>query len=117
MGGLLPLREGHGLGGTPAVLPRRSLLTGGLAAVISGALPLCRAQGARTDEADTSASAREDAVRTLPLSDLTGETRRKLMAVVERPSIYRRLPHKSMACDPALYTFLIRNPEVVVNIW
>jgi hypothetical protein len=51
------------------------------------------------------------------LSELTGETRRKLMAVIERPSIYRRLPQKSIDCDPALFMFLIRNPEVVVNIW
>src|SRR5688572_15722650 len=117
MGGLLPLRDGHSLGPVPAVLPRRSLLMGGLAAVIGGALPQAPAQGARPEEADTSAGAREDAIRTLPISELTGETRRKLMAVVERPSIYRRLPHKSIACDPALYMFLVRNPEVVVNIW
>jgi hypothetical protein len=121
MGAVLPLREGHGdspsCGRSPARWPRRSLLLGGLAAVLGGVLPAGFARGASPDEADTSAAARDDAIRALPLSDLTSETRRKLMAVVERPSIYRRLPHKSVACDPALYTFLIRNPEVVVSIW
>jgi hypothetical protein len=121
MGALLPLREGHGdfpLGRQSlTAFPRRSLLMGGLAAVLGGMLPANCSRGASPDEADTSSTARDDAIRTLPLTELTGETRRKLMAVVERPSIYRRLPHKSIACDPALYMFLIRNPEVVVNIW
>lgn len=121
MGALLPLRDGLGdwsrEGRSPGRLPRRSLLLGGLAAVLGGGLLPAGARGARSDEADTSAAAREDAIRTLPLRELTSETRRKLMAVVESPSIYRRLPHKSIACDPALYMFLVRNPEVVVNIW
>jgi len=39
------------------------------------------------------------------------------MAVCESPSIYRRLPPKTVDCDPDLYRFLVRNPEVVVNIW
>jgi hypothetical protein len=39
------------------------------------------------------------------------------MMVCERPTIYRRLPQKAMVCDAALHMFLIRNPEVVVNIW
>jgi hypothetical protein len=39
------------------------------------------------------------------------------MAVCERPTIFRRLPPETVACDPALHLFLVRNPEVVVNIW
>jgi hypothetical protein len=34
-----------------------------------------------------------------------------------QPSIYRRMPAKTIQCDPELYQFLVRNPEVVVNIW
>src|SRR4029079_4374284 len=40
-----------------------------------------------------------------------------LMMVCERPTLFRRMPQKSMACDPAMHLFLMRNPEVVVNIW
>jgi len=69
------------------------------------------------EEADTSPQARDEAIRSLPLTQITAEARRKLMAVCERPSIYRRLPEQSFACDPALHLFLVRNPEVTVNIW
>jgi hypothetical protein len=99
------------------LLTRRSLLAGGLVAVASQ-LPSARsARAAAHDEADTSPQSRDEAILSLPLAELTAETRRKLMMVCERPTIYRRLPQKSIACDPSMHTFLIRNPEVVVNIW
>jgi len=101
----------------PGKLSRRSLLAGGLSALCCGWLAPRTAVSASTDEADTSPQARDEAIQSLPLAELTAETRRKLMAVCERPTLYRRLPQKSIACDPALHTFLIRNPEVVVNIW
>ena len=72
---------------------------------------------ATPEVADTSTRAREDALRVLPLSELTAESRRKILAVCESPSIYRRLPQKTIDCDPHMYRFLIRNPEVVVGIW
>jgi len=95
---------------------RRGFLASGLAAVTAGLLPTSAALAA-ADEADTSPQARDDAIASLPLSELTAETRRKLMMVCERPTLFRRMPQKSMACDPAMHVFLIRNPEVVVNIW
>lgn len=79
--------------------------------------PHTAAAEARADEADTSDRARDQALSVLPLDQLTAESRRKIMAVCESPSIYRRLPQKTIDCDPELYRFLIRNPEVVVNIW
>lgn len=72
---------------------------------------------ATPDVADTSPKSRDEALRVLPLNQLTAESRRKIMAVCESPSIYRRLPQKTVDCDPELYRFLIRNPEVVVGIW
>jgi hypothetical protein len=98
-------------------LSRRSLLTSGVAAMAAGLLGQRMLRAAALDEPDTSPQARDEAIQSLPLADLTGETRRKLMAVCERPTLYRRMPQKSMICDPHLYLFLIRNPEVVVNIW
>src|SRR5436190_4662381 len=120
MGGAWTLRVGpkrtSSAESMAARLSRRSLLAGGLAA-IAGGLVSSRATAAPPDEADISPQARDEAIQSLPLSELTAETRRKLMAVCERPTIYRRLPQQSIACDPALHMFLIRNPEVVVNIW
>lgn len=99
-----------------ARLPRRLWLARGLAA-LGGWCVASRLSAGPVGEADTSLQARDEAIQTLPLRELTAEARRKLMAVCERPSIYRRLPSMSFACDPLLHLFLIRNPEVVVNLW
>jgi hypothetical protein len=92
-------------------------MVGGLVAIASEHFAARRSHAAASEEADTSPQARDEAIQSLPLAELTAETRRKLMMVCERPTIYRRLPQKSIACDPLLHMFLIRNPEVVVNIW
>jgi hypothetical protein len=99
-----------------ARLCRRTWLAACAAAAASSLAPRPLLAAAR-DEADTSPRARDEAIAALPLSHLTAESRRKLMAVCENPSIYRRLPEKTVDCDPDLHRFLIRNPEVVVNIW
>lgn len=58
-----------------------------------------------------------EAIESIPFEKLTKETRTKLNDVVSKPSIYRRLPTQAIECNPDLYLFLIRYPEVVVNIW
>jgi hypothetical protein len=97
-------------------LSRRTILAGGFGALAAAAL-MPTAKASSVNEADSSDQAREEAIHSLPVNELTAETRRKLMAVCERPTLYRRLPQQSFACDPTLHIFLIRNPEVVVNIW
>ena len=94
---------------------RRELLAAALASL--AAAPLAGALGAEVTEADTSPRAREDAISRLPLDKLNEETQRKLLSVVERSSLFRRMPTKTIDCDTDLYLFLLRNPEVVVNIW
>ena len=95
---------------------RRSLLVGCLAAATGWIMPRATPAAAGAD-ADTAPQTRDAAISSLPLSELTAESRRKVMAVCERPSIFRRMPTESVVCDPALFLFLVRNPEVVVNIW
>lgn len=102
-------------------LDRRSFfstsLVSALAATI-GQTALGRyALGAAADEADSSRQSREDALAVLPLDKLNEATQRKIVDVVDRPSVYRRMPVKQIDCDPDLFLFLIRHPEVVVNIW
>jgi len=94
---------------------RRELLMAAVSSLI--AWPMLNAGAAESSEADVSPRAREDAIRRLPMRELNEETQRKLLSVVERPSIFRRMPTKSIDCDTDLYLFLIRNPEVIVNIW
>lgn len=66
---------------------------------------------------DSSHASQQEALRAMPVNKLNEEAQRKVMSVLERPSIYRRLPTKSVDCDPEMFVFLVRNPEVVVNIW
>jgi len=60
---------------------------------------------------------RDEAVRSIPWDGLSEPVRAKLLSVVSRPTIFRRLPVQSVDCDPDLHVFLLRYPEVVVNIW
>jgi hypothetical protein len=98
-------------------LARRAWLSAAIAIGAGFALSPRSLLAARPDEADTSTQARDEAIRALPLDQLSAESRRKVMAVCESPSIFRRLPNNSVPCDADLHRFLIRNPEVVVNIW
>ncbi len=68
-------------------------------------------------QATSSRAAREAAIGEIPMSRLTPEARQRIQRVVRNPSMFRRLPVQVVDCDPQLYRFLIRYPEVVVNIW
>ncbi len=67
--------------------------------------------------ASTSDAARRDAVQMIPLDKLAPDDRAKVESVLSSVSIFRRLPVKVVDCDPDLYLFLVRHPDVVVNIW
>jgi hypothetical protein len=66
---------------------------------------------------DSSRAARENAARAIPLQQLPPAAQAQVLDVVTHPSLYRRMPARTIECDAELYQFLIRNPEVVVNIW
>jgi hypothetical protein len=68
-------------------------------------------------KAGTSRAVREDALRSIPLKSLPAEAQPKVAAVLNDTSVFRRLPTKTIDCDPALFHFLVANPDVVVNIW
>jgi hypothetical protein len=72
---------------------------------------------AKPDVASTSRSAREDAVRLIPMDKLSEDGRQKVGSVMSQVSIFRRLPTQVIACDPNLYLFLIEHPDLVVNMW
>ena len=60
---------------------------------------------------------RDEAVRSVPIDQIDQRLRAKLSDIVTRPSIYRRLPVQTVDCDPDMFLFLVRYPEVIVNIW
>lgn len=59
----------------------------------------------------------DEAVRAIPFDRMTDEAQGKLWKIVSQPSLYRRLPVTRVQADPDLYVFLVRHPEVVVNMW
>lgn len=96
---------------------RRQLLAsvlGGGAWLLLGDAP---AIAAGPNQADDSMQAKESAEKAIPFDKLKPETRAKLLSVVDRPSLYRRLPIQAFDCDHEMHVFLVRYPEVVVNIW
>jgi hypothetical protein len=67
--------------------------------------------------ATSNREARADSLRSIPLDKLSEDARAKVWQVVSSPSVFRRMPVQAIDCDPDLYVFLVRHPDVVVNIW
>jgi hypothetical protein len=67
--------------------------------------------------ADTSRATRECAVQSIPLDQLSADSRAKVAWVLANTSVFRRLPVRVVQCDPDLYLFLVHHPDIVVNIW
>jgi hypothetical protein len=65
----------------------------------------------------TSRAAREEALRQMPIANLQEPVRSKLQKILAKPTLYRRMPIEVVPCDPDLYVFLVRYPEIVVNMW
>jgi hypothetical protein len=65
----------------------------------------------------SSAAERRSAVQSIPFDKLDNDSRGKVNSVLSNVSIYRRLPIRVVNCDPDLYLFLVRHPDIVVNIW
>ncbi len=77
-----------------------------------------RGQGyVNSEEGTSSREARENAIRSIPFAQLNGEAGQRLKSVIEDASFYRRLPIQTVDCDPEMYAFLVRHPEIVVGIW
>ena len=68
-------------------------------------------------QADTSMAARQNAVRSIPFTQLDDMAKAKVRSVLSDVTVFRRMPVQVIDCDPDLYLFLVRHPDVVVNIW
>ena len=75
------------------------------------------AQAANPAQATSSRAAREDAARSIPWNKLDPEFKAQVSSTLEGTSLFRRLPVQVTECDPDLYLFLVRHPEVIVSIW
>ncbi len=60
---------------------------------------------------------RVQAQQSIPFDQLNQQTKDKIFDVVDKPNIYRHLPVTTIQADPDYFRFLVRYPEVIVNIW
>ena len=81
------------------------------------ALSAVSAQTPTGQRASSSPQSRQEVLKSIPFDQMTPSKRQKIERVVNKPSVYRRLPIQLTAADPQLFTFLVRNPEVVINMW
>ncbi len=75
------------------------------------------APAAPPNTATTSRAARTDAIRSIPFDQLDDDAKQKISSVINHVSLFRRLPTQVVDCDPLYFIFLVRHPEVIVNIW
>lgn len=75
------------------------------------AAPQSSAQGVSSREA------KKQAIRIIPFRMINPKVGQEIKEVVEKPSFYRRMPTQQIECEPEMFRFLVRRPEVMVNIW
>ena len=68
-------------------------------------------------QASTSDSARREAIRAVPLKNIHQRYRRSVQKVLTDSSLFRRMPTQMVDCDPEMFTFLMKNPEMLVEMW
>ena len=68
-------------------------------------------------EGTSSRESRESAIQRIPYQQLTPEATARLKTVVDNSSYFRRMPTETLECDQEMFNFLVRHPEVIVNIW
>jgi hypothetical protein len=70
-----------------------------------------------SSSATTSSKARIEAIRGIPLQQIAPEYRRQVKHVLDDTSLYRRLPTMTVDCHPPMFTYVAKNPDVLVQIW
>jgi hypothetical protein len=68
-------------------------------------------------QAHTSDAVKQSVIQSLPLDKLDVQGRTKVRNVVSNVTMFRRLPVQVVDCDPDLYLFAVRHPDVIVNTW
>lgn len=84
---------------------------------VVGVLMTSSLSAAPLGQAALDQESRNEAINFIPFDQLTEQTQTKLWNVVSQPSIYRQLPVTVVESDPDMHVFLVRYPEVIVNMW
>lgn len=92
---------------------------GGIAplAMLAALVMATTVRGGESSGASTSEATQADARRSIPLAKIEPQYRPAVKAVLDDPTIFRRMPTSVVDCRPELFTFLAQNPEVMVEMW
>jgi hypothetical protein len=60
---------------------------------------------------------RRQAIESLPLDRLSGDSVRKVEGVLKNISLFRRLPTLTCEADPEIYHYFLQNPDIAVSTW
>ncbi|WP_010584881.1 hypothetical protein [Schlesneria paludicola] len=60
---------------------------------------------------------RKQAIAEVPLNRLSPDAQKKSQSVLNNLGMYRRLPTISFECDPDVYHYFLKNPDVAVSTW
>lgn len=101
--------------GTAKVFEMRMILA--VLASFALAVVAHAAEEAHATQGTSDAKSRQEAMRSIPWDKLDADQKAKAKAVLDNVSVFRRLPMRAIDCDPDLYLFLVRHPDVIVNIW
>lgn len=66
---------------------------------------------------NSSKAVRKQAIAELPLNQISPEARQKSQALVKKLGMFRRLPTITFECDPQVYQYFLKNPDVAVSSW
>ncbi len=69
------------------------------------------------NQPQVSEAARQSAVQSIPFEKLDESARAKVQSALSNTTMYRRMPVRLIECDPDVYLFSVRHPDVVVNTW
>lgn len=78
-----------------------------------------RATAAPADpfQASNSDEVRRSAINAIPLDRLDPAGQQQVRGVLSGLTIFRRMPVRIVECQPSMFQFLVRHPDVVVNVW
>lgn len=88
-----------------------------LALLLAFAAPYVAAADDTRFEATSHASAEKEARAAVPWDQLSPADKKRVERVVDHAALYRRLPTRVVPCDPEVFDFLVRRPEVVTSVW
>ena len=103
--------------GGPRLSKYACLLLAGLVLYSVAAIPAPGLAASPGTKPTSSRKARHEAIKRIPFDRLRPDVHQKLRDVTSRPSIYRRLPVHVIDSDRDLYVFLVRHPEIIINMW